>query len=103
MIYREVFIEKKDDLSRIDRIYREKLGFTEKIYDLPRNTMISQIFLWIAELWFLQFLTWFYVESGTVVLGNGIFVDPKKVEAIVNWEQQKNVTKIQNFLGLDVL
>ena len=35
-----------------------------------------------------------------VVSGNGIFVDPKKVEAIVNQEQPKNVTEIQSFLGL---
>ena len=31
---------------------------------------------------------------------NGIFVDPKKAEAIVNWEQPKNVTEIRSFLGL---
>ena len=40
------------------------------------------------------------VFLGHVVSGNGIFVDPKKVEAIVNWERAKNVTEIQSFLGL---
>ena len=35
-----------------------------------------------------------------VVSKNGIFVDPKKLEAIVNWECSKNVTEIQSFLGL---
>ena len=35
-----------------------------------------------------------------VVYRNGIFVNPRKVEAIVNWEQPKNVTKIKSFLGL---
>ena len=35
-----------------------------------------------------------------VVFENGIFVDPKKVKAIVNWECLKNVTEIQSFLGL---
>ena len=35
-----------------------------------------------------------------VVSGNGIFVDPRKVETIVNWEQPKNVTKIRSFLSL---
>ena len=29
-----------------------------------------------------------------------IFVDPKKIEAIVNWERLKTVTEIRNFLGL---
>ena len=36
-----------------------------------------------------------------VVYENGIFVDPKKVEAIVNWEQPKNVIEIRSFLGLN--
>ena len=35
-----------------------------------------------------------------VVSRNGIFVNPKKVETIVNKEQPKNVTEIQSFLGL---
>ena len=35
-----------------------------------------------------------------VVFGNDIFVDPRKVEAIVNWERLKNVTEIRSFLGL---
>ena len=29
-----------------------------------------------------------------IISRNGIFVDPKKVETIVNWEQPKNVTEI---------
>ena len=39
------------------------------------------------------------VFLGHVVSGNGIFVDPRKVEAIVNWECPKNVTEIRSFLG----
>ena len=35
-----------------------------------------------------------------VVSGNGNFVDPRKVEAIVNWERPKNITEIRSFLGL---
>ena len=27
-------------------------------------------------------------------------MDPSKIEAIVNWEQPKNVSKVQSFLGL---
>ena len=34
------------------------------------------------------------------VSGEGIFVDPRKVEAIVGWEQPKNVIEIRSFLGL---
>ena len=40
------------------------------------------------------------VFFGHVIFRNGIFVDPKKVKDIVNWEQPRNVTKIQSFLGL---
>lgn len=35
-----------------------------------------------------------------VVSKNGIFVDPSKVEAVLEWEIPKNVTKIYSFLGL---
>lgn len=35
-----------------------------------------------------------------VVSGEGIFVDLKKVEAIVNWQPPKNVTKVRSFLSL---
>ena len=45
---------------------------------------------WLNEVMFLKH----------VVFRNGIFVDPKKVEAIVNWEQPKNITEIQSFQGL---
>ena len=44
----------------------------------------SKCKFWLNEMVFL----------GHVVFGNGIFVDPKKVEAIVNWERPKNVTEI---------
>ena len=50
----------------------------------------SKCEFWLNEMVFL----------GHVVFENGIFVDPKKVEAIVNWERPKNVIEIRNFLGL---
>ena len=31
---------------------------------------------------------------------DGIFVDPKKIEAIVNWERPKTVSEVRSFLGL---
>ena len=42
----------------------------------------SKCEFWLNEVIFL----------GHVVSGDGIFVDPRKVEAIVNWEQPKNVS-----------
>ena len=40
------------------------------------------------------------VFLGHVISEAGIFVDPKKIEAIVSWEQPKNVSEIRSFLGL---
>ena len=40
------------------------------------------------------------VFLGHVVSRNVIFVDLRKIEAIVNWERSKNVTKILSFLDL---
>ncbi|PON68450.1 Ribonuclease H-like domain containing protein [Parasponia andersonii] len=37
---------------------------------------------------------------GHVVSGNGIYVDPTKVEAVSNWSRPTNVSEIRSFLGL---
>ena len=29
-----------------------------------------------------------------------VYVDPQKVEVVLNWEQPTSVTEVQNFLGL---
>ncbi|KAA3472733.1 RNA-directed DNA polymerase-like protein [Gossypium australe] len=38
---------------------------------------------------------------GHVVSAEGIHVDPRKIEAVLDWKQSKNVSKIHNFLGLE--
>ncbi|KAJ0456627.1 putative nucleotidyltransferase, Ribonuclease H [Helianthus annuus] len=50
----------------------------------------SKCKFWLREVQFL----------GHVVNGNGIHVDPTKIEAIKNWETPKTPTKIRQFLGL---
>ena len=35
-----------------------------------------------------------------IISEEGIFVDPKKIEAIKNWPTLKNVTKVRYFMGL---
>ena len=45
---------------------------------------------WLIEVKFL----------GHMVSALGVFVDPKKVEAVMNWKKPKSVFKIRNFLGL---
>ncbi|WRX11508.1 Reverse transcriptase domain - like 10 [Theobroma cacao] len=50
----------------------------------------SKCEFWLQEVVFL----------GHVVSRTGIYVDPKKIEAILQWEQPKTVTEIRSFLGL---
>ncbi|WRX10270.1 Reverse transcriptase domain - like 10 [Theobroma cacao] len=50
----------------------------------------SKCEFWLQEVVFL----------GHVVSGARIYVDPKKIEAILQWEQPKTVTEIRSFLGL---
>ena len=44
---------------------------------------------WLDEVMFL----------GHVISKDGIFVDPKKVEAVVNWPIPTNVSEVRSFLG----
>ena len=37
---------------------------------------------------------------GHVVLKDGIFVDPAKIEAVSKWSEPTNVLEFQSFLGL---
>ena len=50
----------------------------------------SKCEFWLHEVSFL----------GHVVSGEGISADPKKMEAIIKWEQLKNVAEVRSFLGL---
>jgi len=40
------------------------------------------------------------VLFGHVISAEGIFVDPRKVEAVLKWERPTNVIEIRSFLGL---
>ena len=62
----------------------------QTLIDKQLYAKFSKCRFWLNEVIFL----------GHVVSGDGIFVEPRKVEAIVNWEQPKNVSKIWSFLGL---
>ena len=45
---------------------------------------------WLNEVTFL----------GHVLTGSGIKVDPRKIEAVLNWEPPQTVTEVKSFLGL---
>ena len=50
----------------------------------------SKCEFWLREVSFL----------GNIVLEEGIRVDPKKIEVIIEWKPPRNVTKVRSFLGL---
>ena len=56
----------------------------QTLRDRQLYAKFSKCEFWLNEVIFL----------GHVVSEDGIFVDPRKVEAIVNWEQPKNVSEI---------
>ena len=37
---------------------------------------------------------------GHAISTDGVSVDPQKIEAVVNWKQPKNVSKVRSLLGL---
>ena len=51
---------------------------------------LSKCAFWLEEVSFL----------GHVISGDGIAVDPKKIEAIVDWRSPSSVTEVRSFLGL---
>ncbi|GJW29291.1 putative reverse transcriptase domain-containing protein [Tanacetum coccineum] len=57
----------------------------EKLY-----AKFSKCELWLREVQFL----------GHVTNGNGIHVDPSKIEAVKNWKAPRTLTEVRSFLGL---
>ena len=51
---------------------------------------LSKCEFWLREVSFL----------GHIVSEEGIRVDPKKIEAIIEWKPPRNVTEVGSFLGL---
>ncbi|BBN68081.1 transposable element gene, partial [Prunus dulcis] len=45
---------------------------------------------------------WLHIVSflGHVISTEGVYVDPQKIEAVVNWPQPTSVTEVRSFLGL---
>ncbi|KAL4379294.1 hypothetical protein GQ457_02G032210 [Hibiscus cannabinus] len=84
-----------DLMNRVFHKYLDRfvVVFIDDILTLLENQLyakLSKCEFWIREVVFL----------GHVVSSEGIRVDPKKVEAIVNWKQPTSVTEIRSFLGL---
>ena len=52
---------------------------------------MSKCEFWLREVSFL----------GHIISEEGIRVDPKKIEEIIEWKPSRNVTKVRSFLGLE--
>ena len=80
LVYSKTEEEHVEHLKTVLQVLREK-----KLY-----AKLSKCEFWLKEVSFL----------GHVISGDGIAVDPSKVEAVSQWETPKSVTEIRSFLGL---
>ena len=62
----------------------------EKLAQHQLYAKFSKCEFWLQEVAFL----------GHVLSAEGVAVDPAKIEAVKEWDQPRNVTKIRSFLGL---
>jgi hypothetical protein len=86
-----VFIDDILVYSATKELHQEHLQLVlETLRKHKLYAKFSKCEFWLREVSFL----------GHLISGNGIFVDPAKVEAVMNWKQPKSVTKIRSFLGL---
>ena len=80
LIYSKCKEEHGEHLRIVLQVLKEK-----KLY-----AKISKCELWLEEVSFL----------GHIISGNGIVVDPSKVEAVSQWDTPKSVTEVRSFLDL---
>ena len=80
LIYSRTKEEHGEHLRSVLEILREKRLYAK----------LSKCEFWLEEVNFL----------GHVISGQGISVDPAKVEAVLKWERPKTVTEIRSFVGL---
>ncbi|GJU81754.1 putative reverse transcriptase domain-containing protein [Tanacetum coccineum] len=98
-----LFVKKKDCSFRMCIDYRELKKLTVKnCYPLPR---IDDLF---DQLQGSQFFSKIDLSDsgkevpflGLLINGNGIHVDPSKIEAIKNWKASRTPNEVRSFLGL---
>ena len=80
LVYSTNHYEHVDHLKKVLDILREKKLFAK----------LKKCEFWLKKVSFL----------GHVVSGEGIEVDPSKIEAVVKWERPTNFHEIRSFLGL---
>ncbi|GAU50224.1 hypothetical protein TSUD_141520 [Trifolium subterraneum] len=80
LIYSKDPQEHAEHLRIVLNILREKQLYAK----------FSKCEFWLSEVKFL----------GHVISQGGVYVDPSKVEAALNWERPRNVSEVRSFLGL---
>ncbi|GJW91560.1 putative reverse transcriptase domain-containing protein [Tanacetum coccineum] len=83
------------DNSRMDDLFDQLQGsqFFSKIDLRSRYHLLHQRY-------FLDLLHRTLKFLGHVINGNGIHLDPSKIEAVRNWKAHRTPTKVRSFLGL---
>ncbi|KAL0432723.1 UNVERIFIED_CONTAM: Retrovirus-related Pol polyprotein from transposon.6 [Sesamum latifolium] len=86
-----VFIDDILVYSASDKMHEEHLRVVlQTLREKQLYAKFSKCEFWLESVAFL----------GHVITKEGISVDPRKVEAIVDWPKPTNVTEIRSFLGL---
>ncbi|KAK5775362.1 hypothetical protein PVK06_043246 [Gossypium arboreum] len=80
LVYSEMEAKHDEHLRIVLQVLREKELYAK----------FSKCEFWLREVTFL----------GHVVSAEGIKVDPRKIEAILEWKPPRSVSEIQSFLGL---
>ncbi|XP_052723812.1 uncharacterized protein LOC128193757 [Vigna angularis] len=80
LVYSKIREEHEDHLRAVLGVLRER-----KLY-----AKLSKCEFWMEEVPFL----------GYVISVGGIFIDPAKAQAVLQWEKPKTVTEVRSFVGL---
>ncbi|GKA38483.1 putative reverse transcriptase domain-containing protein [Tanacetum coccineum] len=86
-----VFIDDILIYSKTREEHEENLGLVLELLKMERMyAKFSKCEFWLREVQFL----------GHVINGNGIHVDPSKIDAAKNWKAPRTPSKVRSFIGL---
>ena len=80
LVYSRSKVEHEQHLRTVLNVLRDRQLYAK----------LSKCEFWLSEVKFL----------GHVVSQQGVFVDPSKVEAVLNWKRPETVFEVRSFLGL---